>query len=74
MSDIVNSLVASDFKKVLVNFEKALLKRIEEYRWTQRIESRADAIRILLEDALDRAESPDGTKGQKPTRGTKSDS
>lgn len=70
MNDIVNSQVPTEFKKVLLNFEQALLARIEEYRWTHRIESRAEAIRLLLEDALSRAESQYGTKASKPGRGT----
>jgi metal-responsive CopG/Arc/MetJ family transcriptional regulator len=32
---------------------KALLKQIDDYRWANRIPSRAEAIRLLLKKALD---------------------
>lgn len=57
MSDIVNSQVATNFKKILMNFEQSLLERIEEWRRDQpTIPSRADAIRQLIEDSLSRHE------------------
>lgn len=72
MSDIVNSKVATNFKKVLMNFEPEFLDRIEEYRRTQeRIPSRADAIRELIEAGLlHKTKKPaHGTKPHKPDRG-----
>lgn len=39
-------------KKILIDFDRDLLNRIEDYQFENRISSRAKAIRILLDKAL----------------------
>jgi metal-responsive CopG/Arc/MetJ family transcriptional regulator len=40
--------------RIIVPIPKPLLAKVDEYRWTHRLASRAAAIRRLLEDALNR--------------------
>lgn len=47
--------------KKLLGMNKALWDRIEAYRWENRIQSESEAMRRLLESALDALE----TKGKK---------
>lgn len=48
-------------QSVHLRFDAELLKRIEDYRWTQRIETRQDAIMRLIEAGL----NAEGKKIQK---------
>jgi len=43
--------------KILITFDDDLLKRIDDYRFENRINSRSEAIRRLLEEALKKYES-----------------
>ncbi len=38
--------------KILITFDEDLLKRIDDYRFENRINSRSEAIRRLIEEAL----------------------
>jgi metal-responsive CopG/Arc/MetJ family transcriptional regulator len=44
--------MATDKPKILLILDDDLLKRIEDYRFENRVNSRAEAIRRLLEGAL----------------------
>ena len=44
--------MATDKPKILLILDDDLLKRIEDYRFENRVNSRAEAIRRLLEEAL----------------------
>ena len=50
--------------KILFVADEKLLQRIADYRFTERIESKSEAIRRLLEDALKRYEK----KTKKPPK------
>lgn len=43
-------------ERVAIPMSSRLLARIDEYRWRERLPSRAEAIRALLDDALKRHE------------------
>lgn len=43
-------------ERVAIPMPSELLARIEDYRWRERIDSRAEAIRALLDEALKRYE------------------
>jgi metal-responsive CopG/Arc/MetJ family transcriptional regulator len=47
--------------KILITFDDDLLKRIDDYRFENRINSRSEAIRRLIEEALRKYEK----KGKK---------
>ena len=49
--------MATDKPKVLLILDDELLERIDDYRYEGRIPSRNEAIRRLLNDALDRYKS-----------------
>ena len=42
--------------KVLITFDEQLLNRVDDFRFENRINTRSEAIRRLLEDALQRYE------------------
>jgi len=44
--------MATDKPKILLILDDDLLKRIEDYRFENRVNSRAEAIRRLLEESL----------------------
>jgi hypothetical protein len=46
----------TDNPKLLIVFTKKLLSRIEDFRYENRIPNRSEAIRRLIEDALERYE------------------
>jgi metal-responsive CopG/Arc/MetJ family transcriptional regulator len=43
-------------QKILFVADEKLVKRLEDYRFTERINSKSEAVRRLLEDALKRYE------------------
>lgn len=43
-------------KRLVLMVEPELINRIEDYRYANRIPSRSETIRRLIEDSLDRAE------------------
>jgi len=43
--------------KILITFDDDLLKRIDDYRFENRINSRSEAIRRLIEESLAKYES-----------------
>jgi len=52
------SLMPSTKPKLLLVVGEELLKRIDDFRFKQRFHSRAEAIRHLLKDSLDRYQKP----------------
>jgi len=48
--------MATDKPKILLILDDDLLRRVEDYRFENRVNSRAEAIRRLLEEALSRYE------------------
>jgi len=42
--------------KILITFDENLLKRIDDYRFENRINSRSEAIRRLIEESLKKHE------------------
>jgi metal-responsive CopG/Arc/MetJ family transcriptional regulator len=42
--------------KILLNINRSLVERINDFRFEHRIETRAEAIRRLIEESLDRYE------------------
>jgi metal-responsive CopG/Arc/MetJ family transcriptional regulator len=44
--------VPTEKPKVLITFDEKLLKRIEDFRFENRVNTRSEAIRRLLEEAL----------------------
>jgi metal-responsive CopG/Arc/MetJ family transcriptional regulator len=52
--------MASDKPKVLLILDKDLLKRIDDYRYENRIPARNEAIRRLLDEALKKYEKKPG--------------
>lgn len=57
---------AAEPERIAIPMSAGLIARIDEYRWNQRIASRAAAIRALLEDALRRHEERGKAKGRPP--------
>ena len=51
-------LMPSDKPKVLLLLNEDLLNRIEDYRFENRINTRSEAIRRLLEEALKKHQKP----------------
>lgn len=49
--------MATDKPKILLILEDDLLRRIEDYRFENRVNSRAEAIRRLIEEGLKRCSS-----------------
>lgn len=43
---------APDPERVAIPMDRALIERIDEYRWSERVPSRAAAIRALIEEGL----------------------
>jgi hypothetical protein len=67
---VVKEQVAED--KVLITFhvDKALLAEIEEYRWSNRCEGKAEAVRQLVVKGLRRRKRPSPARapGRRPVR------
>ena len=51
--------------RIITPIPQPLLERIDDYRFAHRLASRAEAIRRLLELALDAADSPPPVRGKK---------
>jgi metal-responsive CopG/Arc/MetJ family transcriptional regulator len=49
--------VPTDKPKILITLEDKLLTRIDDYRFENRINTRSEAIRSLIEEALSRYEN-----------------
>ena len=45
--------VSGKMQRIAVSFPRELVERIDDFRWAQRLESRAAAIRRLVEDGLE---------------------
>ena len=48
--------VASNNPKILITLNEKIIERVDDYRYGNRIPSRSEAIRRLLEDALKKYE------------------
>ena len=59
--------MATEKPKILLILDDDLLRRVEDYRFDHRINSRAEAIRQLLEEGL-KASDPSKSKPQKITK------
>jgi len=51
--------------KILITFDDDLLKRIDDYRFENRINSRSEAIRRLIEEGLKKCEPKSQFKRKK---------
>jgi len=52
----INSFMTTDKPRVLLTIGKDLLEKIEDFRFSNRINSRSKAIRRLIEEALKKYE------------------
>jgi metal-responsive CopG/Arc/MetJ family transcriptional regulator len=52
----------TDKPKILITFDDDLLKRIDDYRFDNRVNSRSEAIRRLIEESLVKYESKSQSK------------
>lgn len=50
--------MATDKPRILLTVDEDLLKRIDDFRYENRIPARSEAIRRLLEEALKKYENP----------------
>ena len=48
--------MATDKPRILLTFDKDLLEKVEDFRYSNRIPTRSEAIRRLLEEALKKYE------------------
>jgi metal-responsive CopG/Arc/MetJ family transcriptional regulator len=55
------------FERVSAKFPRELLERIDDFRYTRRIPSRAEAVRQLIEAGLE-VNSPGSSPRASPTR------
>jgi len=54
--------------KVLINLTKTLIEKIEDYRFSNRITSRSEAIRRLIEEGLKHQQDPQKAPHKKSTK------
>jgi metal-responsive CopG/Arc/MetJ family transcriptional regulator len=50
------SHMTEETTKILLNIDRSLVERINDFRFEHRIETRAEAIRRLIEESLERYE------------------
>jgi metal-responsive CopG/Arc/MetJ family transcriptional regulator len=55
--NILKRIMPSDKPKILFVLDEDLLKRLNDFRFTNRIDSKSEAIRRLLDEALKKYES-----------------
>jgi metal-responsive CopG/Arc/MetJ family transcriptional regulator len=55
----------SDKPKILLLIDENLLKRVDDFRFDNRINTRSEAIRSLIEEGLKKLDSPKSTPKKK---------
>ncbi len=60
-----NEIPGNEKKKLLISLSRALIERIEDFRFENRMPSRSEAIRHLVTEALKKYENPPASNPKK---------
>jgi metal-responsive CopG/Arc/MetJ family transcriptional regulator len=65
MPSYIYALMQTDKQRILLTVDKGPLKRLDDFRFGNRINTRSEAIRGLLEEALKKYEKDDKNNRKK---------